>query len=197
MSEELIPYNEEKNSEEERKKFNTILIVIGIILFLILIVLTFGWFFKEDKKKKEQTTFDKRQRLREVETLIRQLEAKKKKIAKTEWFIKLCVRIGIGILIVWGNYCYCKYYGLIPFIFVRDIDKVLNLNAAIVAGYTFIAFITYGSITNFVDRFKEILVKMLGNYHMYSVEELNDLINERDKLKKELDEVDKNSDDNK
>lgn len=188
MSEDLIPYNPEEPSEEEKKWYQTILLILIVVIVLIAVVLTFGWFFKEEKRKREQAKEDKRQRLREVETLIRSLEGKKKKIEKNEKVIKILVRLGVGGLIAWLNYKYCLHYNVFPFDFEDDINKLLNLNAAIVTGYSFIAFISYGSIKNFVNRLKEILVKILSYVHMYSVEELNELIIERDRLKKELEE---------
>lgn len=177
---------DEFDDEEARKK--RIFFTIIIILIIIVVVLTFGWFYWRDKKQKEDEREKKKQRLDEVEALISILQAKREKIESTEKIIKIGTRFGLAILLILSN-CQYAHSNITHFYFGKDIGELLNLNACIISVYTFIAFISYGSIDNFVRRMKEILVGNLKKYHMFSIEELEALYNERDQLNFELDQM--------
>ena len=66
------------------------------------------------------------------------------------------------------------------------VGKLLNLNAAILTCYSFVAFISYGTISNFAKRMKSILAQQLRKNHLHSLSELEVLIKERDDLKRDL-----------
>lgn len=169
----------------QKKGYNIPLLILLIILIVIVVVLTFGWFYRKKKEQEEEAQEKKKQRLKEMEALILVLQAKKEKIERTEKIIKLSVRSGIGLLLIAVNYLYARH-AITSFEFDAIAGKLLNLNACIISVYTFIAFISYGSIESFVSRMKEILSAVLRKSHLNSLEELDSLQKERDKLRKDL-----------
>lgn len=190
MSSELVPYNENESEENEKKARRLrLIILLAIILIIIIAVLTFGWFNKKQKKQREIEREKKAKRLAEVEIAITKLQLIKEKIERREKFIKIGVRLGIAALLIWANLQY-KHRYISHFDFEKDGGTLLNLNACIVSFYTFVAFVSYGSIDSFVRRMKEFLIYVLNWYHLFSIEELESLKLERDQLKKEIDEMD-------
>ena len=184
---DLIPYNKNNNPEDddEETRARRILLIAVIVFILIIVILTFGWIYWRKEKQKAEEREKKKQRLIEVEALINEIQAKKEKIERTERIIKRWVRIGVGAIIVWCNFAYTHYY-IYPFVFENDIGKLINLDTCILFGYSFVAYISYGSIENFVKKLKEILASVLRKNHMHSLEELESLIKERDRLITEL-----------
>jgi hypothetical protein len=193
MTNDLIPYdnnngNDNESSEEDKARVRRIVLIILIVLIAMVVVLTFGWFYWKNEERKAEEKERKKQRLAEVEAAIKHIQAEKEKIEKTEKIIKISVRLGIGILLVFANLVYAQNK-----ISLSDFDNVagrlLNLNACIITIYSFIAFISYGSIENFVRRLKEILASILRRNHLDSLAELESLLLEREVLKKELEEL--------
>lgn len=180
--------SENNDTEKERTWRRDVFIAIVIVIVIIAAVLTFMWFNKKEKEHEEREAEKKRQRLDEVNKQIEILEAKKSKIAKWEKNIKLSVRIGVGIVFILANLQF--YHSCISnFTLEKDLSKFLNISAAIVSLYTFVAFISYGSVDNFVNKLKEVLKYQLNKYHLYSLEELEALYNERDQLNKDIDDI--------
>ncbi len=193
---DIIPYNNDETPEEEAARYRRIWQIIVIVVIMIAIVLTFGWFYMQEKRKEEERKQEeerkkqeerekKIKRLAEVEKKIQQLQAIKEKLKIREKRIIIGIRIGIGALLVLINFAY-KYYKIYPFDFENDIGKLLNLNASILTAYSFLAFMTFGTITNFVKRMKSILSSQLRKKHLHSLAELEALIIERNILVKEL-----------
>ena len=183
--------------EEKARRFLTIVIIVAIMLIMIL---TFGWFYlKEKEREKDQEELKrqeeelrkqeekerKRKRLAEVEARILKLQAIKDKIRRRERNIIIWIRVGVGALLISVNYLYIDE-NILKFNFENDIGKLLNLNAAILMGYSFVAFISYGTINNFVKRMKNILSQQLKKNHLHSLAELESLIREREKLVEEI-----------
>lgn len=197
MSKDLIPYDDEieddddnKQSEEEKARVQRFLLIAVIVLIVIVAVLTFGWFYwkkqkEEEKRKKAEEKKRKKERLKEIEARINVLQATKERIERRERIIKLWVRIGIGLILILVNLLYARN-NFIQFDFDSVSSKLLNLNAVILTGYSFIAFVSYGSIENFVKRMKEILADALRRKHLTSLAELESLLKEREILIKEI-----------
>lgn len=179
-----IPYK--NNSDEDDETIRRKRKIFLLIVLLILLVLTFAWFYFREKRRKVEERENKKLRLQEVESQILILQAKKERIERDEKLIKRWTRISIAAILVTVNYFYFRGYQIAPFDFDKYAGRLLNLNACIVTGYTFIAFVSYGSIDNFVKKLKSFLVKKLHEYHMYSLEELEALKAERDQLKADL-----------
>lgn len=196
MTKDLIPYENEdeeddtKQSEEEKARIHRFLIIAVIVLIVIAAVLTFGWFFwkqqkEEEIKRKEEEKRRKKERLAEVEARIKILQATKERIERREKTIKLWARIVIGLILILVNWLYARYnYKQFDFEYLSG--KLLNLNAVILTGYSFIAFVSYGSIDNFVKRMKEILAAALRRKHLSSLAELESLLKEREILIREI-----------
>lgn len=179
---DLTPYDKSKKTEDDDEaRARRILIIAVIVFILIIVILTFGWIYWRKEKQKAEERERTKQRLIEVEALIKEIQAKKEKIEKTERIIKRWVRIGVGAILIWWNYAYV-HYNIYPFSFEGDIGKLINLDTCILFGYSFIAYISYGSIENFVKKLKEILASVLRKNDLHSLEELEALINERDRL---------------
>lgn len=197
---QLEPYrsNEEKEKEDARRL--RFFIIIAIVFVMIVMVLTFGWFYMQEKQKeegqkrqeeerrKEEERERQLKRLAEVGVKIAELQLIKERIKKLEKRIVIWTRIGLGVILVAINWLY-KYYNIYPFHFEADIGKLLNLNAAILTAYSFLAFITFGTINNFAKRMKAILAALLREKNLHSLEELESLMKERETLKKELENL--------
>lgn len=190
MNNKLLEYNNDNRfTEEEEELFRKrIFVIILIVLVMVLAVLTLGWFYKKQKEEQAKEKALKEKRLAEVEILIKELQAHKEKIEKKERKILLWSRIGIGVIFLLINYMY-KYYMVFQFDFENDIGKFLNLNAAILSAYSFLAYISYGTVSNFVKRLKEILAQALRKKHIHSLEELESLLKEKERLQIELNEL--------
>ncbi len=180
-----VAVNNDDGDDDRWRRFLIILLVIFIVVY---IVLTFGWFYKEEEERKRIEEGDKKEkRLKEIEIRIKELEAKKKEIERTERNVIIGVRIVIGLIIVTVNcffaFCWrekCTW------------SDVLNLNWSILMGYSFLAFITYGTIGNFISVLKKKLGKVLRRKHIDSLDELEMLIKERGELKQEIENLNKN-----
>ncbi|MGZ4054403.1 MAG: hypothetical protein ACXVDZ_16980 [Bacteroidia bacterium] len=194
---DLIPFNKKETTEEEETRYRRLLLIVVIIVIMIAIILTLGWFYmqkqrkeeeirkQEEERRKKEEREKKLRRLEEIEVKIQELQTIKERLKRREKKMKLGMRIGIGVVLVAIN-CLYKYYCIYPFHFENDIGKLLNLNATILTCYSFLAFITFGTINNFVKEMKAILSEQLKKKHLHSLAELESLIREKVELKKEL-----------
>ena len=125
------------------------LIIVGVIFFIIL---TLGLFFWQTEKEKEQKFIElekKKNRLIIVNGKIVELEKKKDTLEKIEKSTLIAGRALIGVLLIGANIWF-NYYHIYPF----DFTKLLDFNGVILLCYSFIAFITYGTPTNFAKNIK-------------------------------------------
>ncbi len=167
---------------ENKKKSYKINRNFVIVLIIIIIIIAWGWFFKKEKERQRLEEKDKKQnRLKEVEERIGVLQPQKEKIERKEKQLLIVVRIIIGILFVIFN-CLNFFY------WTKDckLGGILNFNWAILMGYSFIAFLRYGSINKFVEELKSKFAYQLRKNNFDSLEELEQLIKERDILNDEL-----------
>ena len=68
------------------------------------------------------------------------------------------------------------------------LSSILTINGAILMGYSFVAFISYGTIPNFASALKMKIVYILEKNHIDSIEELQLLEKEHEILLKKLKE---------
>ncbi len=164
-----------------------------LVIILVIIVLTFGWFYRKNKIKEEQEELDTK--IKEVQDRIDYLNGIKEKLEKRKKIVLFLVRLTIG----------CIFIGIDAIFLIRIIDNfvllnylgdILTINGAILMFYSFIAFITYGTITNFVAALKARFVSVLEGKHIDSFDELNlkeielkELQQELEAKNKELDEI--------
>jgi hypothetical protein len=164
-----------------KESFNNILIV----LILVLIILTFGWFVKKEKIEKEIKNIESR--IKDIYERILILRNKKKKLEEIKKLRFLLVRIIIGIILITVNYLFIK--NTIKVFDLRIIfNSVLTINGIILMGYSFIAFISYGTISNFSSALKSKITYILEKKHIDSIEELILLEDELNILTKKLQE---------
>jgi predicted histidine transporter YuiF (NhaC family) len=188
---------DENDKEKEEARIRRLILIAVIVFIMIAVILTFGWFYfqkekekeeirrQEEERRRQEEKEKKLRRLAEIEARIQELQAIKEKLKKTEKRIIIGIRIGIGVILVIVN-CLYKYYKIYPFDFESDIGKLLNLNATILTAYSFFAFITFGTINNFVKRMKAILGQQLRRKHIDSLSELDALIAEKIIIIKDL-----------
>lgn len=185
-----------KKKQQEDLSFLDIIIgvfaVIGIIFFI-------GELFDQSKKseikevesKPEKNIDKKKRRLSEVEKNIGVLSPHRNKLDNTEKIIYLWSRIIIATGFVAINLGYL-FYSKWSF----DLGGHLNLNGAIVLGYSFFAFIIYGSPAVLVKEIKLKSSNLLKRKHIHILSELKNFEKEREVLLieiKELEVVEQNN----
>lgn len=176
--------------KNKKKITNGQLFIIIIVVFFI--ILSVGWFLwrkqKEEEEKLEKE--NKKKRLADVEKRIIELESHKKEIEETEKEIFIRARLFTGAILAATNIVYCIYIR-------KDLDlgKILDLNGAILLSYSFIAFITYGTPTIFINNIKQRASNYLRSEHIDSLEELKQLIIEKEKLIAEIKKMDEDNSD--
>jgi hypothetical protein len=176
---------EELSEEEKESRRRQIFIIILVVFLAIALIVTLGWLFrKEQIRKVEEEKEKKIKRLAEVELKIRDLQERKDKIERREKKILIGARIGIGLILIVAN-CWYKCYFIEHF----NLGDILNFNGAILMGYAFLAFVTYGTIGNFVSALKLKFARILRRKHIDSLEGLEALIKEREQLKNDIDNL--------
>lgn len=175
-----------RKSKKEGKKLTTQQLII-IVVVVVIIIITVGWFLwnKQRKEQKEIEKENKKKRLEEVEKRVEELEKNKKEIEETERQIFIRARLFVGALLAAGNVIYCVYLGK-----ETDLGKITDFNGAILLGYSFIAFITYGTPKNFVANIKQRASVYLRSEHIDSLTELEILQKEREILIAEIKALD-------
>lgn len=188
-----------KNDDEGDKAFDSFLKIALIIFIIALIIITVGWLFSKLNKPEyedaviveEEDELDvKKKRLTEVETEIAPLELKKAKIQKNEKRILIGARLLIGLIMVAVNIWFANTY--IYFDGTFELNKLLSFNSAILLCYSFIAFISYGTPTNFVAALKNTIGNVLKRRHIDTLTELEKLVKERNILLTEIEVLEKN-----
>jgi hypothetical protein len=174
--------------KEERTFLKESLNILLIVLIIVIIILTFGWFIKKDKIEKEIK--DLESRIKEIQDRVSVLRNKKEKLEQRKKLRFLLVRITIGMLLLASNFFFLKNTMNI-FDLLVIFNNILTINGIILLAYSFIAFITYGTISNFSSALKSKFTYILEKKHIDSIEELNSLENELDILTEQLQEKEK------
>lgn len=171
----------------EKSLFKSFLNILVIAIVVVVIIITFGWFFRRDAKKQQKKTED---RIKEVRNRISELQIIKEKLEQRKKYRLLAARIIIGFLFITAN-----FFHLYKIDYTSGIEPILNsiltINGAILMGYSFVAFISYGTIPNFTSALKMKIVYILEKNHIDSIEELQLLEKEHEMLVKKLEEENK------
>lgn len=170
-----------KNKNKKGISAGDWLIIVGVIFIIILSVGLFFWQKEKEKERKFIELEKKKSRLIIVNGQIVELENKKETLEQIESSAFIAGRALIGFLLVILN-CLYKYYFIYPF----EFGKLLDFNGAILLCYSFIAFISYGTPTNFAKNIKKKISDSLKSRHIVSLAELEQLINEREALITEI-----------
>ncbi len=165
-----------KQSKKELKKKR--LNQIYIVLIIVLIILLLGWFWKtelEDKEVVEEncnTVSEKERLLIEFKIITEKInfyyqneELYKRK--KTRFFFY--ARLIIGLVIVGINYIYYLIFK------EYNLNTILSVNQLLVFSYSFLAFITYGTLDNFSNEMKSKLIYFLHKNEIYFTIEITNL----------------------
>lgn len=172
-----------KKEKNKLEKFWRFFIAIIAVALIILIA---GWFFKQEKERQRIEEKEKKlNRLKEIKEKIKILQTNKKRIELIEKRILITARILIGVILIAINY----FFGY-DFIHPFNLSRIIDINEAVLLGYAFIAFITYGSIDNFVFALKSKVVHVLRKNHIESLEELEILLKEEIALNEEIKNLD-------
>lgn len=159
-----------------------------IIIFLILVIfITVGWAANQLLvEEKPLTLDDKKRRLKTVEDKIMELQQKKEAIRKKERQILLLSRLFIALVLLLANYLYMKHYKL-PFDIKRSGNEMLRFNSLVLLGYSFIAFVSYGTPARFVESLKWLITSLLQKFNIDTYGYFNQLLEERNVLIVEID----------
>lgn len=171
----------ENNNEENKLSVRNWLIIALVVFFIILTVGLFFWGKEQKRKQKFVELQKKKDRLIIVKGEILELEKKKEILEQREKHALIAGRALIAVLLLFLNICYTHYY-MYPF----DFTRLLDFNGSILLGYSFVAFVSYGTPTNFANNIKKKLFDTLKENHIDSLEELKQLIIEKENLISEI-----------
>ena len=118
---------------------------------------------------------------------IDELIPQKKQLERNQRRILLWTRITIGIILILSNLWYLD----MNINYRETLGDQLNFNGAILLIYSFLAYIFYGSIPNFVDKIKKSAINILLKKKINIVSELDIYIKEKSKLLNEINELEK------
>lgn len=193
------------------KKGNSIARVILKFLLLVaaitFIIVTLGWFIRitssstdyvkpieDDIKKKDGEDVkgdllekEKKQKqidLKNCEERIILIEETKVSIFKREKYVFMAARGLIGICLITLNVLYLWHKQ-----WIFSLDKQLNFNGSVLLCYSFLAFITYGTPSRFVNALKTKISYFLKRKHIELFEELDPLKIKVTKLQAEIKEI--------
>lgn len=163
-------------NDQEKKEQNRWFLIIAVVFFLIALILTVGLIskaFKEPKnelteEEKEQQREETRQRelltlkakLAQIENEIKALDGKINKIISHEKNVLLAARICVGLILIAADLIY--YYTGEEKEILTDL---LKFNSAIVAVYSFVAFISHGTPSKFAAYLKKGVKKIFHWFH--------------------------------
>lgn len=154
-----------------------ILIVLGILLIGLLINL------HSKKSKLNEENLSKEDYLKKINKRISELEKLKEEFELKLKKIMFRARIIISILVIVLNVCYYLFWGD----FSQDfIGPIVNFNSFFLLLYSFLAFLSYGTIDKFKAKLEVIIKLSFGTSQIASVFELNMLKKERDKVLNDL-----------
>lgn len=133
---------------------------------------------EEEKKKKLAL-------LQETNDRIKYVEEKKESVLKREKYVFISARLLVGILLITANVLYLRVnnWGF-------ALDKLMDLNGAIVLCYSFVAFVAYGTPSRFVNALKGKISYFLKYRHIELVEELGPLKEKQRILTEEIEQID-------
>jgi hypothetical protein len=155
---------------------------LKIIFFIALGILFVGYLFQvnKDTQKIIQEDESVETKLKRLNKEIEEIEAQKLKYEKRLQKILFYARLLVAVLIVLLNVFY------VLFLEVKDfIGSIVNFNSFILLLYSFIAFVSYGSIQKFKDKLEEVVKVAFGSNHVALLFKLHFLKIERDKLMNE------------
>lgn len=179
-------------NDKEQEKVERFLAIAFVIILGILLIITLGIFFRREKIRKHIEEKEKKlQRLQEINDRLKLLEAQKHRIEKRERNILIAIRLGVAILLISLNSLYQSYI-LPPFEIPKSLGDILNFNGAILMVYAFVGFISYGTISNMLSALKAKLANLLRKRHLGSLEELELLLKEKEILKSEMGDLERN-----
>lgn len=152
--------------------------IISIAFILVIIIITLGWFVRKkkiiDEKKQIESIIGKVKNDRK--TAKQRLKNKKKRMLRY-------ARIIIGIIIICIDLTYL-YFTLESFRFTEIVNSLLTVNGAILLAYSFLAFITFGTIQNMVTTLRLKFINILKNYFSEDIKEIELFDKELKNLKK-------------
>ncbi|MFN8415445.1 MAG: hypothetical protein U0U66_03835 [Cytophagaceae bacterium] len=171
-------------------------------MVVFLIIITLGYFIKISSKKQQpeividKKNIDEKEKLEIIDQKIKYsneqlntLEAQiqflseqnnqKKSITEKQLF--LYTRYLIGVCFFGVNVIYMKYLN-----WDVTLDKVVDLNTAILLAYSFIAFVTYGSLTRLESSLKIKTRQVISIHFDKWYSNLYELLDKRVLIKKEI-----------
>ena len=146
------------------------ILIIAIIIFAI--ILTLGWFF--DKKKIEEEHENLETQISKISERIKSLKLIKSKLRQNRKISFLIARISIGLLFIISDVTYI-FFTLEEYNFTSIVNTTLTINGLILMIYSFLAFITYGTVGNLTSILKLKFITFLEEKHIDSLEELKAL----------------------
>ena len=178
----------EEKEQEDLSFLDTIIGVFAVIGIIFFIGELFDYSNKSAVKEVEsnpEKNIDKKKRsLSEVEKNIEVLSPHRNKLDNTEKIIYLWSRIIIATGFVAINLGYLFYSN-----WSFDLGSHMNLNGAVVLGYSFFAFIIYGSPAVLVKEIKIKSSNLLKIKHIHILSELENFEKEREILLIEINEL--------
>ena len=158
-----------------------------IILLVAVIFLTVGWAANKVLDEDKPLTLEaKKRRLKMVENKLMELQLRKEEIKRKERQILLFSRLFVALVLIFANYLYMKHYK-IPFDVKRSSNELVRFNSFILLGYSFLAFITYGTPAKFVDSLKILITSLLQKFSIDTYNYYERLVIERGNLIMEID----------
>jgi hypothetical protein len=169
-----------------KKPIGHFLMFVIIILLVTIIFITVGWAAnKLLEEEKLLTLDDKKRRLKTVEDKLMELQLRKEEIKRKERQVLLFSRLFVACVLLFANYLYMKHYK-IPFDLKRSSNEMLRFNSFVLLGYSFIAFISYGTPAKFVDSLKALITSLLQKFSIDTYNHYEKLVVERTNLIMEI-----------
>ena len=170
-----------------KKSVGHFLMFVILIFLISIIFITVGWaankLLEEDKPL---TLEDKKKRLKAIEDKLMDLQRRKEEIRSKERNMLLVSRLFVALVLIYANYLYMKHYKL-PFDLKKSSNEILRFNSIVVLGYSFIAFVSYGTPAKFVDSLKSIVTSLLQKFNIDTYSVFEKLMAERNVLITEID----------
>jgi len=165
----------------KNSKIPTWVIVLIVIFFIIALIVTAGKFYtpesqedkeQEKRKKEEQEKIKQMEKDRAIKALrdelqridgsIQRCKIEFEKIKIQERKVLFYSRLGVGIILVSLD---CVYFSIFKFQPKEMLGEVLKFNSALLAVYSFFAFISHGTPAKFASYLKSKIRMVLRWYH--------------------------------
>lgn len=165
--------------------------IVLVVLIIALIIISMGWFAEQKKKEDEAEEQRKKEeerarelarltaRLKEVEDRIAKLTVKRDHLIRLERSVFIWSRVVVALVLVVVNFWYASSNGY-------ELGKQVNFTEAILIGYSFLVFITYGTPSRFVEELKGRTRNVLWKRHVSDLLELEELEKESLQLKNDI-----------